>query len=157
MAARALGVSVDSDQASRSSSFRPAPLTTTKDGRPQPPRATSRARARAARRAARSPGARDAGGGGGERKRGEFGGEGGPRKTGVCVAWNHKGFGFIRPDDGQGDDLFCHATQIRDGFMRRPSRKFLGDASELLRDKLGMLLLLLRLHIECCPSHEMDA
>ena len=73
----------------------------------------------AARSRSRSPGARDAGGGGGERKRGEFGGEGGPRKTGVCVAWNHKGFGFIRPDDGQGDDLFCHATQIRDGFMRR--------------------------------------
>ena len=71
-------------------------------------------------RRSRSPGARDAGGGGGERKRGEFGGEGGPRKTGVCVAWNHKGFGFIRPDDGQGDDLFCHATQIRDGSMRRP-------------------------------------
>jgi cold shock CspA family protein len=36
------------------------------------------------------------------------------------VAWNHKGFGFIRPDDGKGDDLFCHATQISDGRLRRP-------------------------------------
>ena len=88
-----------------------------------PPRGEEpRPRSRSPPRRSRSPGARDAGGGGGERKRGEFGGEGGPRKTGVCVAWNHKGFGFIRPDDGQGDDLFCHATQIRDGFMRRPVR-----------------------------------
>ena len=60
------------------------------------------------------------GGGGGEERRGaketgQFGGEGGPRKQGTCVAWNHKGFGFIRPDDGKGDDLFCHATQISDG------------------------------------------
>ena len=82
-----------------------------------PPRREERPRSRSPPRRSRSPGARDAGG---APKRGEFGGEGGPRKTGVCVAWNHKGFGFIRPDDGQGDDLFCHATQIRDGFMRRP-------------------------------------
>mmetsp|Transcript_4495 Transcript_4495/g.13206 ORF Transcript_4495/g.13206 Transcript_4495/m.13206 type:complete len:244 (+) Transcript_4495:58-789(+) len=46
---------------------------------------------------------------------GEFGGMGGERKSGICVGWNHKGFGFIRPDEGGGDDLFCHATQIRDG------------------------------------------
>ena len=89
--------------------------------RSPPRRDEPRPRSRSPPRRSRSPGARDAGGGG-ERKRGEFGGEGGPRKTGVCVAWNHKGFGFIRPDDGQGDDLFCHATQIRDGFMRRPVR-----------------------------------
>ena len=84
---------------------------------PQPRRAAPAARARA------TPGG---GGGGGAPKRGEFGGEGGPRKTGVCIAWNHKGFGFIRPDDGGGDDLFCHATQIRDGSMRRPQITFLG-------------------------------
>mmetsp|Transcript_7487 Transcript_7487/g.23542 ORF Transcript_7487/g.23542 Transcript_7487/m.23542 type:complete len:110 (-) Transcript_7487:171-500(-) len=48
---------------------------------------------------------------------GEFGGMGGERKSGICVGWNHKGFGFIRPDEGGGDDLFCHATQIRDGTL----------------------------------------
>ena len=88
--------------------------------RSPPRRDEPRPRSRSPPRRSRSPGARDAGGGGGAPKRGEFGGEGGPRKTGVCVAWNHKGFGFIRPDDGGGDDLFCHATQIRDGSMRRP-------------------------------------
>ena len=92
--------------------------------RSPPRRDEPRPRSRSPPRRSRSPGARDAGGdggGGGAPKRGEFGGEGGPRKTGVCIAWNHKGFGFIRPDDGGGDDLFCHATQIRDGFLRRPS------------------------------------
>ena len=29
-------------------------------------------------------------------------------------------FGCVEREDGS-DDLFCHATQIRDGFMRRPS------------------------------------
>ena len=90
--------------------------------RSPPRREEPRPRSRSPPRRSRSPGARDAGGGGGAPKRGEFGGEGGPRKTGVCIAWNHKGFGFIRPDDGGGDDLFCHATQIRDGVMRRPVR-----------------------------------
>ena len=88
--------------------------------REEPRRDEPRPRSRSPPRRSRSPGARDAGGG--ERERGEFGGEGGPRQTGVCIAWNHKGFGFIRPDDGEGDDLFCHATQIRDGFLRRPVR-----------------------------------
>ena len=87
--------------------------------RSPPRREEPRPRSRSPPRRSRSPGARDAGG---APKRGEFGGEGGPRKSGVCVAWNHKGFGFIRPDDGGGDDLFCHATQIRDGFLRRPVR-----------------------------------
>jgi hypothetical protein len=84
-----------------------------------PPR-DERPRSRSPPRRSRSPG-----GGGGEERRGaketgQFGGEGGPRKQGTCVAWNHKGFGFIRPDDGKGDDLFCHATQISDGRLRRP-------------------------------------
>lgn len=38
----------------------------------------------------------------------------GVRLSGTAKRWNAKGFGFILPAAG-GDDLFCHATSIKDG------------------------------------------
>lgn len=36
------------------------------------------------------------------------------RITGICKFWNHRGYGFLVPDDG-GDDVFCHFREIVDG------------------------------------------
>ncbi|CAE8694618.1 unnamed protein product [Polarella glacialis] len=36
--------------------------------------------------------------------------------TGVMLRWNDdKGFGFIKPDDDDGPDLFAHVSQLLDG------------------------------------------
>lgn len=43
----------------------------------------------------------------------DHGGVGGERVKGTVVAWNARGFGFIKPEEGE--DLFCHCSQIRDG------------------------------------------
>ncbi|CAE7707304.1 unnamed protein product, partial [Symbiodinium sp. CCMP2456] len=35
---------------------------------------------------------------------------------GVMLRWNDdKGFGFIRPSDIEGPDLFCHKSSLLDG------------------------------------------
>jgi len=50
---------------------------------------------------------------GGDAKAG--GEERGGKGKGVVISWlDEKGFGFIKPDRG-GDDLFCHASGLKDG------------------------------------------
>lgn len=49
----------------------------------------------------------------------EHGGVGGERVKGTVVAWNARGFGFIKPEEGE--DLFCHCSQIRDGNALEPN------------------------------------
>ncbi|CAK9092137.1 unnamed protein product [Durusdinium trenchii] len=40
----------------------------------------------------------------------------GTMPIGVMLRWNEeKGFGFIRPMDGEGPDLFCHKSALLDG------------------------------------------
>jgi cold shock CspA family protein len=51
---------------------------------------------------------RGRGGGGG-------GGGGGGRLKGEACKWNPRGFGFIKPLEGGGDDVFCHVSVLTDG------------------------------------------
>ena len=51
---------------------------------------------------------RGRGGGGG-------GGGGGGRLKGEACKWNPRGFGFIKPLDDKGDDVFCHVSVLTDG------------------------------------------
>eukprot|EP00747_Dinoflagellata_sp_TGD_P191833 gnl/TRDRNA2_/TRDRNA2_55788_c0_seq1.p1 gnl/TRDRNA2_/TRDRNA2_55788_c0~~gnl/TRDRNA2_/TRDRNA2_55788_c0_seq1.p1 ORF type:complete len:317 (-),score=56.19 gnl/TRDRNA2_/TRDRNA2_55788_c0_seq1:156-1106(-) len=38
------------------------------------------------------------------------------KEVGVLVYWNaEKGFGFVRPEENEGVDLFCHHSRIEDG------------------------------------------
>jgi len=52
------------------------------------------------------------------RSRGRGGGgdgDRGGRKSGTVITWyQEKGFGFIKPEKG-GDDLFAHASNLKDG------------------------------------------
>ena len=64
----------------------------------------SRSRSRSPRRSSRSP-PRDNGGGGG-------GGAG--FQTGIACRWNERGFGFIKPEQGD-EDIFCHVSAIVGG------------------------------------------
>lgn len=36
------------------------------------------------------------------------------RITGVVTRWSHRGYGFVRPEDG-GEDVFVHLSAIKDG------------------------------------------
>jgi cold shock CspA family protein len=55
---------------------------------------------------------RNGGGGGG-------GGGRGQRLKGETARWNPRGFGFIKPMDGGGEDIFCHVSVITDGNVLR--------------------------------------
>ena len=49
------------------------------------------------------------------RGRGGGGGGGGGRLKGEACKWNPRGFGFIKPLEGGGDDVFCHVSVLTDG------------------------------------------
>ena len=49
------------------------------------------------------------------RGRGGGGGGGGGRLKGEACKWNPRGFGFIKPLDDKGDDVFCHVSVLTDG------------------------------------------
>jgi len=62
---------------------------------------------------------RGRGGRGGGEPDARWGGEDEPKRggkvTGVVISWlDEKGFGFIKPDRG-GDDIFAHASGLKDG------------------------------------------
>lgn len=42
-------------------------------------------------------------------------------ERGVLAKWDDaKGFGFVKPSDGKGPDIFLHISSIRRGLTRRP-------------------------------------
>eukprot|EP00930_Biecheleria_cincta_P087661 TRINITY_DN76899_c0_g1_i1.p1 TRINITY_DN76899_c0_g1~~TRINITY_DN76899_c0_g1_i1.p1 ORF type:complete len:210 (+),score=42.61 TRINITY_DN76899_c0_g1_i1:121-750(+) len=87
--------------------------------RDPPPRSRSPPRGRDRDR---SP-PRRGGGGGGARNSGGSG-------TGKMLRWNEeKGFGFIKPDDGE-EDLFCHKSGLLDG----DGSVFDGDAVTFVKE-----------------------
>lgn len=45
-------------------------------------------------------------------------------KTGVVVGWNEdKGYGFVRPSEGGGADIFIHRRDITNAIMLNQGQK----------------------------------